>query len=130
MLAEQHDEWAEGRRYLTFTEDFDTETLSACNVLEADAWTTSTRMTHFTPIDRTILSRLHRLSAMMPARDGEPTSKPSNTDALAVGNPGSRCPMALPIHCLKDREQVQDGPDIVSWRHPDFEKTVDPGDGR
>ena len=68
---------------------------------------------------------------MTPARDGEPTSKPpANTDALAVGNPGSRCPMSLPFHCLKDREQVQNGPDIVSWRHPDFRKTVEPGDGR
>ena len=69
VLAEQHDQWAEGRRYLTFTEDFDTEILSACNVLEGDAWTTSTRMTHITPIDGTLLSRLHRLSAMTPARD-------------------------------------------------------------
>ena len=68
---------------------------------------------------------------MMPARDGEPTSEPpANIDALAVGNPGSRCPMALPIHCLKDREQVQNGSDVVSWRHPDFGKTVHPVDDR
>ncbi len=37
VLAEQHDEWAEGRRYLTFTDDVDTETLPASNVLEAAA---------------------------------------------------------------------------------------------
>ena len=37
VLAEQHDEWAEGRRYLTFTDDLDTETLPASNVLEAAA---------------------------------------------------------------------------------------------
>ena len=37
VLAEQHDEWAEGRRYLTFTDDLDTETLPAGNVLEAAA---------------------------------------------------------------------------------------------
>ena len=37
VLAEQHDEWAEGRRYLTFTDDLDTETLTASNVLEPAA---------------------------------------------------------------------------------------------
>ena len=37
VLAEQHDEWAEGRRYLTFTDDLDTETLPVSNVLEAAA---------------------------------------------------------------------------------------------
>ena len=37
VLAEQHDEWAEGRRYLTFTDDFDTETLPASNILEPAA---------------------------------------------------------------------------------------------
>jgi len=37
VLAEQHDEWAEGRRYLTFTVDLDTETLPASNILEAAA---------------------------------------------------------------------------------------------
>ena len=37
VLAEQHDEWAEGRRYLTFTDDLDTETLPANNILEAAA---------------------------------------------------------------------------------------------
>ena len=37
VLAEQHDEWAEGRRYLTFTADLDTETLPASNILEAAA---------------------------------------------------------------------------------------------
>ncbi len=37
VLAEQHDERAEGHRYLTFTDDVDTETLPASNVLEAAA---------------------------------------------------------------------------------------------
>ena len=37
VLAEQHDEWAEGLRYLTFTDDIDTGTLPASNVLEAAA---------------------------------------------------------------------------------------------
>ena len=37
VLAEQHDEWAEGRRYLTFANDLDTEALSASNILEAAA---------------------------------------------------------------------------------------------
>ena len=37
VLAEQHDEWAEGRRYLTFTDDLDTETLPTSNILEAAA---------------------------------------------------------------------------------------------
>ena len=54
VLPEQHDEWAKGRCYLTLTEDFDTETLPACNVLEAAALTTSTRVTHITPIDGTL----------------------------------------------------------------------------
>ena len=37
VLAEQRDEWAEGRRYLTFTDDLDAETLTASNVLEPAA---------------------------------------------------------------------------------------------
>ena len=37
VLAEQHDEWAEGRRYLTFTDDLDTESLPVSNVLEPAA---------------------------------------------------------------------------------------------
>ena len=37
VLAEQHDEWAEGRRYLTFTDDLAAETLPASNILEAAA---------------------------------------------------------------------------------------------
>ena len=37
VLAEQHDEWAEGRRYLTFPDDLDTEALPASNILEAAA---------------------------------------------------------------------------------------------
>ena len=36
-MAEQHDEWAEGRRYLTFTDDLATEILPASNLLEAAA---------------------------------------------------------------------------------------------
>ena len=37
VLAEQHDEWAEGRRYLAFTDDLDAETLPASDILEAAA---------------------------------------------------------------------------------------------
>ena len=37
VLAEQHDEWAEGRRYLTFTDDLNTENLPTSNILEAAA---------------------------------------------------------------------------------------------
>ena len=36
-LGEQHDEWAEGRLYLTFTDDTATETLPSSNILEAAA---------------------------------------------------------------------------------------------
>ena len=36
-LAEQHDEWAEGRRYLTCTRDVDTEALPTSHLLEAAA---------------------------------------------------------------------------------------------
>ena len=34
VLAEQHDEWAAGRRYLTIANDLDAEALPASNVLE------------------------------------------------------------------------------------------------
>ena len=37
VQAELHDEWAEGRRYLTFTDDLDTETFPTTNILEAAA---------------------------------------------------------------------------------------------
>ena len=37
VLAEQHDEWAESRRYLTLTYDLDTEPLPTANILEAAA---------------------------------------------------------------------------------------------
>ena len=37
VLAEQHDEWAEGRRYLTFANDLDADTLPVSNILEAAA---------------------------------------------------------------------------------------------
>ena len=37
VLAEQHDEWAEGRPYLTFANDLDADTLSVSNILEAAA---------------------------------------------------------------------------------------------
>ena len=36
-LAEQHDEWAAGRRYFTFAEDPDADALPASNILEAAA---------------------------------------------------------------------------------------------
>ncbi len=36
-VAEQHDEWAGGRRYLTANDDLDADTLPAGNVLEAAA---------------------------------------------------------------------------------------------
>jgi len=37
VLAEQHDEWAEGRRYLTVVEDLQTEAMPASNILEPAA---------------------------------------------------------------------------------------------
>ena len=37
VLAEQHDGWAEGRRYLTFADDLTTETLPSSNILESAA---------------------------------------------------------------------------------------------
>ena len=37
VLAEQHDEWAEGRRHPSFTDNLATETLPASNILEAAA---------------------------------------------------------------------------------------------
>ncbi len=37
VQAEQHDEWAEGRRYLTFVQDLHTEAIPASNILEAAA---------------------------------------------------------------------------------------------
>ena len=37
VLAEQHDEWAEGRRYLTFVEDLHTEAIPASSILKPAA---------------------------------------------------------------------------------------------
>ena len=37
VLAEQHDEWAEGRRYLTFNKDLDAEAPPTTHLLEAAA---------------------------------------------------------------------------------------------
>ena len=53
VLAEQYDEWAEGRRYFTFPNDTAADTLSVSNILEAAARPKSTRMTPITSIDGT-----------------------------------------------------------------------------
>ncbi|MCY4416869.1 MAG: transposase [Chloroflexi bacterium] len=37
VLAEQRDEWTEGRRHLTFVQDLHTEAIPASNILEAAA---------------------------------------------------------------------------------------------
>ena len=55
VLAEQHDEWAEARRYPTIDKDVNAEVLPSANILEAAALTTSTRMTLIPPLDGTCL---------------------------------------------------------------------------
>ena len=53
MLAEQHDEWVKGRRYLTFCNHPKTQALPTAHVLEAEACTTPTRMTSILTADGT-----------------------------------------------------------------------------
>ncbi len=52
-LADEHDEWAEGRRYLTIINQHHDPDLPAGHIPEAAAYTTSKRMTPIAPIDRT-----------------------------------------------------------------------------
>lgn len=51
VLAEQHDEWTKGHRYLTFTQNVGAEALPTAHGLEAATGIPSTGMTPITSFD-------------------------------------------------------------------------------
>ena len=60
VLAEQHDEWTEGRRCLNIPNTAGCEAMPPHNMLAPVAGTTATRMTTITPLDGTLLRRRAR----------------------------------------------------------------------